>query len=587
MQDASWLSSLRNPGGRNRKLLQSALLITPPIVFILAGWRHRWIVDDGYIFLRVVDMITGGHGPVFNIGERVEAFSSVIWVFLLALADLVVPLRLEWIAVGTGIVLSAGGLALAIAGAARLARIYQPRALLLPFGILLPLAVYVAWRYASSGMETGLVLGWLGACLFVLARWADSGQRLSPGAAVLIGLGWLIRPELALFSALFVLTVVAMQWSNDSWRQRLTLLVTAGALPVSWQVFRMGYYGSLVPNPALTKDASSTHWGDGWLYLLDFANTYWLWLALLIVIMGGHLPMILGLWRYQARRALAVVGVFFVAAVLHTTYITAVGGDWLHGRLLLPAFYALALPAAVIPATRMHLCAVFLPPWVVFSAFALRPEPPNILQRFTQPTHNHVLIESRGWGEHSARQRRLGNEGFHMDMVLGLRFQRLEAAANTPHARLPGIAARALGASSYALGPDWHVIDIQGLAHPMIARFEVTPSLIPRPRRSGHKKPLPGVWLAAMVTLPDARVEPEHFPGMANPLIPDTSGERFQEQITVVREVLQCPALRELHEAVTAPLDARRFLSNFTGALARTRLTIPPDPHEAREKFCG
>ncbi len=588
MQDATWLRVLRELGGRNRSILQCGLLVTPLIIFAWLGWRNRWIVDDGYIFLRIVDQITRGNGPVFNAGERVEAFSSALWQALLVLADLAIPLRLEWLAVLLGIALSVGGLALAMAGAAKIIRLYQPDALLLPFGILLPLSVFVAWRFASSGMETGLVLGWLGACLYVLACWARDASRLTWPAAMLIGLGWLVRPELALFSALFIATVLLLQWRQDSWRDRLLTLLAAGLIPVSYQIFRMGYYGSLVPNPALTKDAADIYWAEGWLYLLDFANTYWLWLALLILLMGAYLPLVWGLWQQRAHRALAVAGVFVIAGLLQALYITVIGGDWLHGRLLLPAFYALALPVAIIPLARTHALAVLIVPWALASAISLRPPPPQITDMVVLPTHNHVLIETRGWGQQSLRQQRLERAGgFHADVVLGMRFQPIESATPGPYLRLPGISARVLGLPPYALGPDWHVIDALGLAHHITARMEVTPSLSFFPRKAGHKKSLPVVWLAAMITAEDSQPDPAEFPGAFNPLIPDTHGDEFQRQVEIVRMVLKCPALSELHAAVTEPLDWQRFVANFTGAWTRTRLTIPPHPDHAWQKFCA
>ena len=588
--NTSWLKLLREQRERNSSYLQCSTLIIPLVIFAWLAWRNRWIVDDGYIFLRVVDQITSGNGPVFNAGERVEAFSSTLWQALLVFSDLAIPVRLEWLAVLLGIVMSVSGLAMAMAGAASLARMHQPKALLLPFGVLLPLGVFIAWRFATSGMETGLVLGWLGACLYLLAHWATHTRRLSLPTAMLIGLGWLVRPELALFSGLFIITVLSLQWRQDGWRNRLLTLFAAGVVPVSYQIFRMGYYGTLVPNPALTKDASEIHWAEGWLYLLDFVNPYWLWLALLILCFGGYLPLIWGLWQQRARRALAVVCVFVIAGLLHATYIVAIGGDWLHGRLLLPAFYALALPVAVIPLSRAHSLALLIIPWAMACALWLRPpqlHTPSLMNPINAPSHNAVLIEKRGWGDQSMRERRLRQAGgFHADAVLGMRFQVIESAASGPYVRLPGLSARVLGLPSYALGPEWHVIDTFGLAHHIGSRFEVTPSLRIFPRKTGHKKALPTVWLAAMITPEGSRPDPAEFPGVSNPLIRDTSGDEFQRQVDTVRMVLKCPALNELHAAVTEPLDWQRFMTNFTGAWARTRLTIPPDPDLAWQKFC-
>ena len=52
--------------------LQAVLYAAPVAGFVAAGWANRWITDDGFIYLRVVQQIRAGNGPVFNDGERVE-----------------------------------------------------------------------------------------------------------------------------------------------------------------------------------------------------------------------------------------------------------------------------------------------------------------------------------------------------------------------------------------------------------------------------------------------------------------------------------------------------------------------------------
>ncbi len=102
---------------RTMRGFQLAVLAFPLAVAAGAGWAHRKVVDDGFIYFRTVNQITGGHGPVFNVGERVESFTSPLWVALLSVADVVTPVRLEWLAVSIGLVGSVVGLGLAMAGA--------------------------------------------------------------------------------------------------------------------------------------------------------------------------------------------------------------------------------------------------------------------------------------------------------------------------------------------------------------------------------------------------------------------------------------------------------------------------------------
>ena len=95
---------------------QVVLLLVPVLILAWMGWRQRWTADDGFINLRIVRQLLAGNGPVFNAGDRVEAGTSPAWIVLLAALDVVLPLRLEWIALFAGLGATLGGLAFAIFG---------------------------------------------------------------------------------------------------------------------------------------------------------------------------------------------------------------------------------------------------------------------------------------------------------------------------------------------------------------------------------------------------------------------------------------------------------------------------------------
>ena len=265
-----------------RTCVEASLVAVPLALFLGAGWAHRWIADDGFIYLRVVRQITSGNGPVFNSGERVEAFTSPLWVAILSIADAATPIRLEWLAVGLGLAFSVGGLALAVVGARTLSRRTGSEAMLVPFGLLVFVALLPTWVFQTSGLETGLTFAWEGGCLAILAAWAGSEtRRLRGGEMVVLGLGWLVRPELVLFSVLFLVVVIVGQWRTDRPRDRAGLVVTMVALPLGYQLFRMGYYGSLVASTAIAKESTVLRWGRGWAYFLDSTRPYALWLPAL------------------------------------------------------------------------------------------------------------------------------------------------------------------------------------------------------------------------------------------------------------------------------------------------------------------
>ena len=96
----------------------SWLMVAIPLVVVLVGaWSYRWVQEDAFINFRIIGNLLAGHGPVFNVGERVEVYSDPLWMFLLAVTHEVVPfISLEWLSVLLG--LGFTGLGVALSGRA-------------------------------------------------------------------------------------------------------------------------------------------------------------------------------------------------------------------------------------------------------------------------------------------------------------------------------------------------------------------------------------------------------------------------------------------------------------------------------------
>jgi arabinofuranosyltransferase len=107
-------------------------------------------------------------------------------------------------------------------------------------------------------------------------------------AAVVLGLGPMVRPDLAVVSVVLLLALVVALRARVG--QALAMLAAAGALPFAYEVFRAGYYASLVPTPALAKEAALPNWEQGAIYLLDLLRPYWLPLPLLALLAAPAPP---------------------------------------------------------------------------------------------------------------------------------------------------------------------------------------------------------------------------------------------------------------------------------------------------------
>src|SRR5262245_8718136 len=320
---------------RRTSALQVVLLLAPVAFLLVMGWTHRWVEEDAFLNFRVVDQIRAGHGLVFNVGERVEIFTSTLWLSMLLVGRTLLPfVSIEHLSIVGGLVLTGLGLWWAERGASALWE-RTTTATLVPLGAVVIAALPPSWDWATSGLENGLSLGWIGALMLVLARCARRDRAPLPTArvvavGVLLGLGPLVRPDLTIVS---VVAFVAFCWVQRPRGAYLVALVAGFlALPVVYEIFRAGYYGTLVPNTALAKDSGGTYWSQGWNYLVDLVSTYWLVVPLVVLAVCA-----VGLARSKNSRPDLVL--FFalpVAGLLHAFFIVESGGDYLHARLLLP-----------------------------------------------------------------------------------------------------------------------------------------------------------------------------------------------------------------------------------------------------------
>lgn len=581
-----------------RTLAQWGLIALPVLLLAVQGWRHRYIVDDGFIYLRIISNVLDGDGPVFNVGERVEVYTGVLWVAAVALGGLLTPFALEWVAVGLGLAFTVAGVVLGMLGARRLFSPAAPgghdtgRVFWMPVGALVLAVLPPMWNFATTGLETGLTFGWLGLALFLLAGWAGRGCEAGPPAGwvlLVLGLGPLVRPELAITSVLFVGLVLVATWRRTTWPGRAGVLVWAFALPAVYQLFRMGYFGELVANTAIAKEGTRPRPDMGLRYLNNFVSIYWLWLPVLALLFGAYLPAVMGWWRDRAAtRRLAVLLVFPASALVNAGFVILMGGDYLHARLLLPALFAGVIPVAMLPLTRRFAVSLVTLPWALVCLLALRP--PSTLFPFDDVAGDGtVTAQQFGYFPGSPATAWLATDGLYMKSVFQYEPHLLQVPTQ-PQVVLPTLVAGGIGLDGYYFGDRLTIFDLNGLATPLASHMELT-----RRGHPGHEKSLPTPWVIASLTEPGTdvaafdeiqaeRAEASKFYG---PLIPIVTGDQLARQTAWARAALACPELAEFVAAPQRPLTPAVVWQNITGAPHRTQLRISADPEAAYRQFCG
>jgi len=182
--------------------LMGGLLVI--VVFAALAYQRRWVSDDGTIVVREVRQILAGMGPNYNPFQRDEVDTSPLWTWLLAGFAFIRGGDIAVDAVALGLVCSVAGMALALAGSMHFQRQRGTTGVLAPIGALVPLAIGGFWDFATSGLETGLSLLWLGLTWWLIVAVDErSGRGRLITTAVVIGLGALVRPDFAIGTVVF------------------------------------------------------------------------------------------------------------------------------------------------------------------------------------------------------------------------------------------------------------------------------------------------------------------------------------------------------------------------------------------------
>ncbi|MBI3784571.1 MAG: hypothetical protein HY270_14350 [Deltaproteobacteria bacterium] len=297
--------------------------------FVLHAAQYNFLSDDGFIVLRYASNLVAGHGLVFNPGERVEGFSSWLWVLLIAGG--------QWLGLDAVVFARVTGLVcglLTLWVTWRLGRALLPQDGAPAWALFAPLIVaanssFACW--APAGLETTLF-----SCLVTTTAGAAIAARpLALG--VLAALCVLTRPEAVLLVAVMAilqqLSTPRMQWRTWVLAWTLPAAALIGQLAV-----RCLYYGDLLPNTFYAKTGgASAQWSRGLAYLLDYAGDH-------EGLPFAIIPVAIGLLGADPQlRLLAGVVVAAWASVV------AVGGDGLPMyRFMLPALPVTAALTGVL-----------------------------------------------------------------------------------------------------------------------------------------------------------------------------------------------------------------------------------------------
>jgi arabinofuranosyltransferase len=307
----------RQTRGRQLWLLSGGVLIA-----LVWAWHLASCFDDAFISFRYARNLARGEGLVWNPGEHVEGYTNFLWTLLVA-GVFWLGLPGPTVAVLLCLACFAGELLLV----ARMSRLLAPaeEPSRISIAAVLVGCNYIVACYGTSGMETMFAT-----LLVTLAVERAMCQR--PGQAGIAGVAAVMaHPDLGIFYLSLGLAIV---FGKGLRRKSWLYAVPFALLYVPYFAWRWHYYGDPFPNTFYAKSGDLAYFGQGALYLAASAMQTGAWVLIPFAAIAC--------WRHRdtliARHAMISIPVYFF-------YLAKIGGDFMLGRLFVPAMPLLALLA--------------------------------------------------------------------------------------------------------------------------------------------------------------------------------------------------------------------------------------------------
>lgn len=427
------------------------------LMLLLVGYGatllfDAWLSDDAYITFRVVDNVIHGLGPVYNVGERVQAYTNPLMMLVMS-AFSAVTREVYFTAIVVSIAASFSAVAVLALKVAR-SRVAAVAALV----VLVFSTSFVS--YSTSGLENCLIF--LLAALFFSVFF--SAEKYSARALLILTALFALSLVNRMDTALLLAPALAFAYvRNDSvsWPRMLGVLV-AGMLPfLAWEAFAVAYYGFPFPNTAYAKLNTGIPKSEYLVRaLMYYKMSFWQDPMVLLGILAGAGAI---LWNRRVRTAVPLVGVF-----LYLAYIVNIGGDFMRGRMFTaPLFVTMLLVVAITPeewsARRIE------PQSLVIGALGL----------LLVTNLGGLFYEGMSWNTHNPGgaldDKRIYYQSTNLPLNLYLhpleRSERVQEGIAYRNAGVSPVVNPGIGLRGYYAGPEIHIVDSLALSDALLARL--------------------------------------------------------------------------------------------------------------------
>lgn len=433
------------------------------IVFTSIVLKTAWISDDAYITFRTIENFRAGYGMVFNVGERVQTFTHPLWLFLITGVYLIAS-KIEIINVWAQLyyIVISISIGISILTVEIFANKVSRSTRMSILGVMVLTLSKAFIDYSTSGLENPLTHILIMVFFLIYLNYSKEGDRKLLLLSLVASLGVLNRLDTILIYSPVIFYLLMLKK-----KRRIALLnVGIGFLPlIIWEIFSTFYYGFPFPNTGYAKLNTGISKIDLMQQAIHYYTNSLLLDPITLIVVFSAIALVLIL---KHKHLIPIV----IGLVLYLIYILYIGGDFMSGRYFsAPLMVAIILIAQNQITSNRTYGILFL---LILFFGLLSPMSPlrgplNFGAGVDFRTH---IDDNKIADERAVYYPRLGL--FRQGRVL--------AIPGSPYAGKNWIYQNepieveligALGTFAYLVGPNVHVIDLNGLADPFMARLPV------------------------------------------------------------------------------------------------------------------
>lgn len=292
----------------------STVLILAYILVISVIHLRAYSTDaeDSYIAYRYAENFSEGNGLVFNLNERVEGYSDFLWIVLVGMVHKIMGIAIPTVARILGLVFYLLSIVLSYQIGKKISNC---RTTGFASALLLSASGTFAC-YSWSGLES---------CLFTFLFLTTLLLLLTIRSPFFIGLCVALmvmtRPEGVLMIPIIIVYKLFFDKDNLKFFV-LNFLIGTACFLVPWSIWRVSYYGYILPNAMAAKMGMDFNYQlkSGLRYILGYYDA---------TFFMSSLTISLTLWLYINEKLHTKHIVLLLCIIIYTTFNMLVGGDWM------------------------------------------------------------------------------------------------------------------------------------------------------------------------------------------------------------------------------------------------------------------